>query len=57
VFSRCSPFAYREPGALLEDLQTVARSLKENFGQQAGFFQVMRFVRRVRPEKRREELT
>jgi phosphoenolpyruvate carboxylase len=43
-----APIAYRAPGSLLEDLLTVARSLRANRGRQAGYFHVIRFVRRVR---------
>lgn len=40
-------FGYRGPRDLLEDLGPMARSLLANNGRHAGWFQVMRFIRRV----------
>ncbi|MFW5741366.1 MAG: phosphoenolpyruvate carboxylase, partial [Myxococcota bacterium] len=41
------PLGYRQPRALLDDLEPMARSLRANRGKHAGWFQLMRLIRRV----------
>jgi phosphoenolpyruvate carboxylase len=42
------PGAYRHPRELLDDLLPMAASLRRHRGKQAGCFQLVRFIRRVR---------